>query len=324
MKTSARRALLIVCAAAVFASSAQAQTYPVKPVRFIVPAPPGSTPDFLARIIGQKLTEMWGQSVLVETVLGASGNIATDRVAKSAPDGYTLLFNTIGPIAINRNLFGKLPYDPVKDLAPITMVAITPNILCVHPSLPVKSLQQLITLIKSNPGKLHYGSPGSGTTPHLSGELLNMMAGVKAVHIPYRSSSQMVIDVVGGQVEFTIHNAPSVLPFVQSGKLRGLAITSEKRESYAPELPTMTEAGLPGFVVHAWFGVIAPAGTPPAIVARIHDDVVKVVGMNDVRERFMMQAAEPVGSRPEEYAAYIASEIVKWSKVVKESGATLD
>lgn len=323
MKTSVRCVLLIVCAA-VFAGSAQAQTYPVKPVRFIVPAPPGSTPDFLARIIGQKLTEKWGQSVLVETVLGASGNIATDRVAKSAPDGYTLLFNTIGPIAINQNLFGKLPYDPVKDLTPITMVAITPNIVCVHPSLPAKNLKQLITLIKLNPGKLHYGSAGSGTTPHLSGELLNTMASVKAVHIPYRSSAQMVIDVIGGQVEFTIHNAPSVLPFIQSGKLRALAITSEKRQPYASELPTMAEAGLPGFVVHAWFGVIAPAGTPPAIMARIHDDVVSVIGMNDVRERFMTQAAEPVGSKPEEYAAYIASEIVKWSKIVKESGATLD
>jgi tripartite-type tricarboxylate transporter receptor subunit TctC len=323
MNLSARCALSIVCAA-VFASSAQAQTYPVKPVRFIVPAPPGSTPDFLARIVGQKLTEKWGQSVLVETVLGASGNIATDRVAKSAPDGYTLLFNTIGPIAINQNLFGKLPYDPVKDLTPITMVAITPNIVCVHPSLPAKNLKQLIALIKLNPGKLHYGSAGSGTTPHLSGELLNMMASVKAVHVPYRSSAQMVIDVIGGQVEFTIHNAPSVLPFVQSGKLRALAITSEKRQPYAPELPTMAEAGLPGFVVHAWFGVIAPTGTPPAIVARIHDDVVKVIGMNDVRERFMTQAAEPVGSKPEEYAAYIASEIVKWSRIVKESGATLD
>ena len=323
MKTSVRCVLLIVCAA-VFAGSAHAQTYPVKPVRFIVPAPPGSTPDFLARIVGQKLTEKWGQSVLVETVLGASGNIATDRVAKSAPDGYTLLFNTIGPIAINQNLFGKLPYDPVKDLTPITMVAITPNIVCVHPSLPAKNLKQLITLIKLNPGKLHYGSAGSGTTPHLSGELLNTMASVKAVHIPYRSSAQMVIDVIGGQVEFTIHNAPSVLPFIQSGKLRALAITSEKRQPYAPELPTMAEAGLPGFVVHAWFGVIAPAGTPPAIMARIHDDVVSVIGMNDVRERFMTQAAEPVGSKPEEYAAYIASEIVKWSKIVKESGATLD
>ena len=323
MKTSVRCVLLIVCAA-VFAGSAQAQSYPVKPVRFIVPAPPGSTPDFLARIIGQKLTEKWGQSVLVETVLGASGNIATDRVAKSAPDGYTLLFNTIGPIAINQNLFGKLPYDPVKDLTPITMVAITPNIVCVHPSLPAKNLKQLITLIKLNPGKLHYGSAGSGTTPHLSGELLNTMASVKAVHIPYRSSAQMVIDVIGGQVEFTIHNAPSVLPFIQSGKLRALAITSEKRQPYASELPTMAEAGLPGFVVHAWFGVIAPAGTPPAIMARIHDDVVSVIGMNDVRERFMTQAAEPVGSKPEEYAAYIASEIVKWSKIVKESGATLD
>ena len=323
MKTSVRCVLLIVCAA-VFAGSAQAQTYPVKPVRFIVPAPPGSTPDFLARIIGQKLTEKWGQSVLVETVLGASGNIATDRVAKSAPDGYTLLFNTIGPIAINQNLFGKLPYDPVKDLTPITMVAITPNIVCVHPSLPAKNLKQLITLIKLNPGKLHYGSAGSGTTPHLSGELLNTMASVKAVHIPYRSSAQMVIDVIGGQVEFTIHNAPSVLPFIQSGKLRALAITSEKRQPYASELPTMAEAGLPGFVVHAWFGVIAPAGTPPAIMARIHDDVVSVIGMNDVRERFMTQAAEPVGNKPEEYAAYIASEIVKWSKIVKESGATLD
>ena len=323
MKTSVRRALLIVCAA-VLAGSAYAQTYPVKPVRFIVPAPPGSTPDFLARIIGQKLTEKWGQAVLIETVLGASGNIATDRVAKSAPDGYTLLFNTIGPIAINLNLFGKLPYDPVKDLTPITMVAITPNIVCVHPSLPAKSLKQLITLIKSNPGKLHYGSAGSGTTPHLSGELLNTMASVKAVHIPYRSSAQMVIDVIGGQVEFTIHNAPSVLPFIQSGKLRALAITSEKRQPYAPELPTMAEAGLPGFVVHAWFGVIAPTGTPPAIIARIHDDVVNVIGMSDVRERFMTQAAEPVGSRPEDYAAYIAAEIVKWSKIVKESGATLD
>jgi tripartite-type tricarboxylate transporter receptor subunit TctC len=323
MKTSVRCVLLIVCAA-VFAGSAHAQTYPVKPVRFIVPAPPGSTPDFLARIIGQKLTEKWGQSVLVETVLGASGNIATDRVAKSAPDGYTLLFNTIGPIAINQNLFGKLPYDPVKDLTPITMVAITPNIVCVHPSLPAKNLKQLITLIKLNPGKLHYGSAGSGTTPHLSGELLNTMASVKAVHIPYRSSAQMVIDVIGGQVEFTIHNAPSVLPFIQSGKLRALAITSEKRQPYASELPTMAEAGLPGFVVHAWFGVIAPAGTPPAIMARIHDDVVSVIGMNDVRERFMTQAAEPVGNKPEEYAAYIASEIVKWSKIVKESGATLD
>src|SRR5258706_8986499 len=323
MKISARRALLIVCAV-VFAGSAQAQTYPVKPVRFIVPAPPGSTPDFLARIIGQKLTEKWGQSVLVETVLGASGNIATDRVAKSAPDGYTLLFNTIGPIAINQNLFGKLPYDPVKDLTPITMVAITPNIVCVHPSLPAKSLKQLITLIKSNPGKLHYGSAGSGTTPHLSGELLNVMASVKAVHIPYRSSAQMVIDVIGGRVEFPIHNAPSVLPFIQSGKLRALAITSEKRQPYAPELPTMAEAGLPGFVVHAWFGGIAPTGTPPAIIARIHDDVVKVIGMHDVRERFKTQAAEPVGSKPEEYAAYIASEVVKWSKIVKESGATLD
>ena len=323
MKTSVRCVLLIVCAA-VFAGSAHAQTYPVKPVRFIVPAPPGSTPDFLARIVGQKLTEKWGQSVLVETVLGASGNIATDRVAKSAPDGYTLLFNTIGPIAINQNLFGKLPYDPVKDLTPITMVAITPNIVCVHPSLPAKNLKQLITLIKLNPGKLHYGSAGSGTTPHLSGELLNTMASVKAVHIPYRSSAQMVIDVIGGQVEFTIHNAPSVLPFIQSGKLRALAITSEKRQPYASELPTMAEAGLPGFVVHAWFGVIAPAGTPPAIMARIHDDVVSVIGMNDVRERFMTQAAEPVGSKPDEYAAYIASEIVKWSKIVKESGATLD
>jgi len=323
MKTSVRCVLLIICAA-VFAGSAHAQTYPVKPVRFIVPAPPGSTPDFLSLIIVQKLTEKWGQSVLVETVLGASGNIATDRVAKSAPDGYTLLFNTIGPIAINQNLFGKLPYDPVKDLTPITMVAITPNIVCVHPSLPAKNLKQLITLIKLNPGKLHYGSAGSGTTPHLSGELLNTMASVKAVHIPYRSSAQMVIDVIGGQVEFTIHNAPSVLPFIQSGKLRALAITSEKRQPYAPELPTMAEAGLPGFVVHAWFGVIAPAGTPPAIMARIHDDVVSVIGMNDVRERFMTQAAEPVGNKPEEYAAYIASEIVKWSKIVKESGATLD
>lgn len=304
--------------------AASGQAFPNKPIRLIVPAPPGSAPDFLSRTVGAKLTEMWGQPILVDNVVGASGHIGTERVAKAAPDGYTLLFNTIGPIAVNINLFDKLPFDPVKDFMPITLVAKTPNLLCVHPSVPVKSVAELVAYVKQHPGKVRYGSPGSGTTPHLSGELFNVLTGSSMVHIPYKSSAQMTTDTIGGQVELIFHNAPVVLPHVKSGALRGLAITSSKRHDSAPDVPTMIEAGIADYEVTAWFGILAPTGTPATVIGKVHADVVKVLAMNDVKERFVTQIAEPVGNTPEEFGAFIRAEITKWGKVVKQSKAKVE
>ncbi|HYN11845.1 MAG TPA: tripartite tricarboxylate transporter substrate binding protein, partial [Burkholderiales bacterium] len=304
--------------------AAQAQDYPNRSVKIIVPAAAGSVPDFLARTIGQRLSENWRQPVVIDNILGAGGNIGTDRAAKAPADGYTLLLNTIAPIAVNQSLMGKLPYDPVKDLAPITQVANTANILAVHPSFPAKSLQDIIRMAKEQPGKLSYPSGGHGTTQHLSGELLNTMAGIKLVHIPYKSTGQMTTDALGGQIQIIFHNAPVLLPHVRSGALRGIAVTSAKRQPYAAELPTMSEAGLPGFEVSAFFGFMAPAGTPPAIIAKLHGEIVAIMALPDMRERFLAQAAEPVGNRPDEYAAFIQSEIVKWAKVVKEAGLKVD
>ncbi len=321
------RTLISLFAAACLALSAPAalaQAFPSKPVRLIVPAPPGSAPDFLSRLIAPKLTDTWGQPIMIDNVLGAGGNIGTDRVAKSPADGYTLLFNTIGPIGVNISMYSNLPFDPVKDFAPITLVAKVPNILVVHPSVPVKSVQELIAYAKQNPGKLRYGSPGSGTSNHLSAELLKLMAGIDMLHIPYKSSAQMTTDILGGQIEVVFHNAPVLLPHVKSGTLRGLGITSAKRNPSAPELPSIAEAGVPGFEVTAWFGFMAPANTPPAVVNKIHADVVKAMALPDVRERMLAQAAEPVGSTPREYAAFIATEITKWAKVVNESGAKVE
>ncbi len=300
------------------------QAWPNKSVRFIIPAPAGSAPDFLSRALGQKLTELWGHTVVIDNIVGASGHIGTERAAKSAPDGYTILFNTIGPIAVNVSLFDKLPFDPIKDFAPITLVALTPNIVCLHPSLPATNVKELIALAKKNPGRMHYGSGGPGTTQHLSGELFNVLAGVKIVHVPYKSSAQMTIDTIGGQIDLVFHNAPVVQTHVQSGKLRGIAVTSAKRLSGVPNLPTMIEAGLPGFEVTAWFGLLAPTGTPPGVITKIHADTVRALNMPDLRERFQTQAAEPSGNKPEEFAAFIRAETVKWAKVIKASGARID
>jgi tripartite-type tricarboxylate transporter receptor subunit TctC len=310
--------VLVLPAHSALAQAPGARGYPAKPVKIIVPAPPGSAPDFLVRLVGQRLSEAWGQPVVVENIVGASGNIGTERVAKAAPDGYTLLFNTIGPIAVNVSLMDKLPYDPVKDLAPISLVAKMPNILTVNPGVPVKSLKELIALARAQPGKLRYGTAGPGTTQHLSGELLNTMAGINLVSIPYKSSAQMTTDAIGGQIEVLFHNAPVLLPHLKSGGLRGIAITSTKRSAAAPELPTMEEAGVPGFEVTAWFGLMAPAGTPQALIAKIHADTARIVATADTQERFLAQAVEPVGGTPEEYAAFIQAEIAKWSRVIKQ------
>jgi tripartite-type tricarboxylate transporter receptor subunit TctC len=317
-------AFFAVACIAFGAPAALAQAYPSKPIRVIVPAPPGSAPDFLSRLLAPKLGDMWGQPLVIDNVLGAGGNIGTDRVAKAPADGYTLLFNTIGPIGVNISMYSNLSFDPVKDFAPITLVAKVPNILVVHPSVPVKSVQELIAYAKQNPGKLRYGSPGSGTSNHLSAELLKLMAGIDLLHIPYKSSAQMTTDILGGQVEVVFHNAPVLLPHVKSGALRGLGITSTTRNASAPELPPIAEAGVPGFEVTAWFGFMAPAHTPPAVVNKVHADVVKAMALPDVRERMLIQAAEPVGSTPQEYAAFISAEIAKWAKVVKQSGAKVE
>ena len=312
-------ALLGACLFVQPAAEAQTRSYPEKSVRVVVPAPPGSAPDFLVRLVGQKLTEAWGQPLVIDNVVGASGNIGTERVAKAVPDGYTLLFNTIGPIAVNVSLFDKLPYDPIKDLAPISLVAKMPNILTVNPDVPVKSLAELIALAKKEPGKLRYGTAGPGTTQHLSGELLNTLAGIKLISVPYKSSAQMTTDALGGQIEVLFHNAPVLLPHLKSGGLRGIAITSAKRSPSVPELPTMAEAGLAGFEITAWFGFMAPRGTPQAIISKIHADVARIVASPDVRERILAQASEPVGNSPEEYAAFVNEEITKWRAVIKQA-----
>ena len=291
----------------------------------VVPAPPGSAPDFLARLLGQKLSEAWGQSVVIDNVVGASGNIGTDRVAKAMPDGYTLLFNTIGPIAVNGSLFGaKLPYDPVKDLAPISLVAKMPNLLTVNPGVPVNSLKELIAAAKKAPGKLSYGTAGPGTTQHLSGELLNTLAGIKLVSIPYKSSAQMTTDALGGQIEVLFHNAPVLLPHIKAGTLRPIAITSATRSAVLPDVPTMIEAGVPGFEITAWFGLMAPGGTPQPLIQKISADVARIVATPEVQERILSQASEPVGNRPEEYAAFITTEIVKWRDLIKQTNMTAE
>ena len=312
-------AVLGACLMVQASVEAQTRSYPDKSVRVVVPAPPGSAPDFLVRLVGQKLSEAWGQPVVIDNIVGASGNIGTERVAKSAPDGYTLLFNTIGPIAVNVSLFEKLPYDPVKDLAPISLVAKMPNILTVNPGVPVKNLAELIALAKKEPGRLRYGTAGPGTTQHLSGELLNTLAGIQLVGVPYKSSAQMTTDALGGQIEVLFHNAPVLLPHLKSGGLRGIAITSAKRSPAVPDLPTMAEAGVPGFEITAWFGFMAPRGTPQAIIEKIHTDVARIVASPEIQERILSQASEPVGNSPAEYAAFINAEIAKWRAVIKQA-----
>jgi tripartite-type tricarboxylate transporter receptor subunit TctC len=312
-------ALLGACLIVQPAAQAQTRGYPEKSVRVIVPAPPGSAPDFLVRLVGQKLSEAWGQPVVIDNIVGASGNIGTERAAKAVPDGYTLLFNTIGPIAVNVSLFDKLPYDPIKDLAPISLVAKMPNILTVNPGVPVKNLAELIALAKKEPGRLRYGTAGPGTTQHLSGELLNTLAGIQLVGVPYKSSAQMTTDALGGQIEVLFHNAPVLLPHLKSGGLRGIAITSAKRSPAVPDLPTMAEAGVPGFEITAWFGFMAPRGTPQAIIEKIHTDVARIVASPEIQERILSQASEPVGNSPAEYAAFINAEIAKWRAVIKQA-----
>ena len=299
---------------------AQPRPWPDKPVKVIVPGPAGSAPDAMARLLGNKLSEVWGQAVTIENVVGASGNIGTDRVAKAPGDGYTLLYNTIGPIAVNVTLFaGKLPYDPLRDLAPISLVVKVPNLLTVHPGLPFRNVRDIIAAAKMDPGKVRYATAGPGTTQHLSGELLNLLSGIQMTGIPYKSSAQMTTDAIGGQFELMFHNAPVVLPHIKAGSLRALAITGLRRSPSAPEVPTMVEAGVNNFEVTAWFGFMAPAATLTAVIQKISTDVARIVATPEIQARMLADASEPVGSSPDEYAAFIRTEIAKWREVVRQT-----
>jgi tripartite-type tricarboxylate transporter receptor subunit TctC len=290
----------------------------------VVPFAAGGGVDILTRIMGQYLTERLGQQVIVDNRPGAGGNLGTDGVAKSPPDGYTLVMGTTGTHTINPGLYPKLPYDAVKDFRPITLTASVPNLLVVNPELPVKSARELIELAKASPGKLNFGSFGNGTSNHLSGELLKSVAQIDVVHVPYKNAPQAVIDLMTGQISFAFINMPLALPHVQGGKLRALAVTGAKRSTAAPEFPTMAEAGVPGFVVESWYGLLAPAGTPDAIIERLHRDVVAVLAKPEVQSAFAQQGAEPMTSTPAEFATLIVEGKKQWAEIIRISGAQLD
>ena len=303
---------------------AQAPAYPTKPIRLVVPFPAGGATDILARAVAQKLTEAWGQAVVVDNRPGAGGNIGSELVAKATPDGYTLEMGTVGTHAINASLYAKMPYDHVKDFAPVILVAGVPNVLVVTPSLPANSVQELIAYAKANPGKLNFASSGSGTSIHLSGELFKVMAGVEMTHIPYKGSAPALQDLIGGQVQLMFDNLPPSLPQIKSGKLRALGVTTATRSAALPDTPTIAESGLPGFEASSWFGVLAPAGTPPAIVAKLNTEIARWLATPEAREKLVALGATAAGGTPEDFARHIAAETAKWAKVVKDSGAKVD
>jgi tripartite-type tricarboxylate transporter receptor subunit TctC len=301
-----------------------AQTYPNKPIHLIVAFPPGGTTDVVARLVGQKLSEGLGQPVVVDNRPGASGIIGTEMAAKAAADGYTLLMGYITTNAINPSLYGKLPYDPVKDFAPVSWIASAPLLVMVHPSIPVNSVKELIALAKSKPGQLSYASGGNGSPPHLAGELFKTMAGVDMMHVPYKGSAPAMVDVLGGHVPVYFDGIVTTLPQVKAGKLRALGVTSAKRSPSAPEIPTVAESGLPGFEVISWWGMVVQAGAPKEIVSKLNSEIVKIVQMPDVKERLASQGAIPMGSTPEQFAAHIKAETAKWGKVIRECGVKVD
>jgi tripartite-type tricarboxylate transporter receptor subunit TctC len=302
-------------------ASAIAQDYPTRPIKLIVPQSAGGGADILARTIGEKLGQSLGQAVVVDDRPGAAGIIGTDAVAKAAPDGYTLLMGAISTHAINKSLYPTLSYDPVKDFTPVTLVATAPLVLVVHPSVPVSSTRDLIALAKAKPGQLFFGSAGSGNSTHLAGELFKTMAGVDLVHVPYKGATPAETDLMGGQVQVMFTSILSGLPHIKAGKMKALAVTSARRSSIAPELATVAETGLPGYDVNPWYGLFAPAGTPRAIVDKLNREVVRILQLPDVRQRFATLGAEPVGDTPAQFGAFVESEIAKWSKVVADSGA---
>jgi tripartite-type tricarboxylate transporter receptor subunit TctC len=318
------RSAAFLIALIVFPLAANAQAWPTRqPIKFIVVYPAGGASDVTARMIATKLSESIGQSVVVENKPGANGIIATEYVAKAAPDGYTILMANLGPNAINPVVYKKLPYDAVKDFSPITLTTIVPQIIVVAPTQPINSIAELIAYSKANPGKVTFASAGNGSSNHLSGELFNAMAGIKMEHVPYKGDAPGLVDVMSGQVTVALPTAIAAAPFVRSGQLRALAVTSNKRLASFPDIPTVAET-VPGFESVSWGGVMAPAGTPPAIINRLNSEILKILKMPDVAEKLKGFGAETVGSTPKQFETYVKSEIAKWGKVARDNNVTLD
>jgi tripartite-type tricarboxylate transporter receptor subunit TctC len=301
-----------------------AQDYPQKTIRLIVPYPPGGTADMLARTLGQEMAETLGQQIIIDNRPGAGGNIGADLAAKAAPDGYTILMGTVATHAINPNLYSQMPYDAAKDFAPIVLVATLPNLLVVNPSLPARNVKELIALAKAKPGELAFASAGNGTSQHLSGELFKKMTGVDMIHIPYKGSAPAVTDLVGGQVHLMFDNIPSSLPQVRAGKLRALAVTGPRRSPVLPDLPTLSEAGLPGFSITSWFALFAPAGTPAKILIRLNKEAGKAIASKELRQQWMAQGIESAGGSAEQLAAFRRIEAPRWEKIIADSGARVE
>ena len=314
---------LVAVIAGLAPGAVSAQDWPAKPVRVVVPFAAGGTTDITARLIAEQLTQGLKQSFIVENRGGAGGNIGATEVARAAPDGYTFLMGTPGTQAINQFLYPKMPYDTLKDFAPVSFVVRVPNVLVVHPGVGVKTIAELIARAKARPGGMSYGTPGNGSTGHLSTELFKSRAGIFVTHIPYRGSGPMLLDLMAGQIEMAIDNLPSAMPHIRSGKLVALGVTSAQRNSQLPEVPTLASA-LPGYVAESWFVLVAPAGTPPTIVSRLSTEVDRILRKPDVIERFKGLGAEPVGGTPDQLAQFIVGETRKWQQVVKASGARVD
>ncbi|MDB5806632.1 MAG: hypothetical protein JWN73_3954 [Betaproteobacteria bacterium] len=317
-------ALLAAFTATPAALAQGAADFPARPIRIVVPFPAGGATDIASRLLAERMAADWKQPVTVDNRPGAGGNIGSDIVAKSAPDGYNLIMGVTGSHAINISLYARMPYDPVKDFEAISQVAVVPNVVVVHPSVPTNSLQAFVALAKKEPGKLNYASLGNGTAAHLTMEMFKTAAGIELTHIPYKGSAPAVADLLAGQVQAMIDGLPSALPHVQAGKLRALAVTSAKRSPAAPDLPTIAESGYPGFSADAWSGLFAPRGTSRAIVDKIALETQRILKTPEVQKRLGELGAEPVGSSPAEFSAHVKQEIDKWARVVKASGARLD
>jgi tripartite-type tricarboxylate transporter receptor subunit TctC len=302
------------------AGAAVAQDYPDRPIRLLVGFAAGGPADVMARLLGDKLTEAWGKPVIVENVTGGAGNVAADRVARAAPDGYTLMAAASATIVTNPSLYQKLGFDPVKDFVPITQAVYTPNLLAVPADLPVKSVAELVGYARAQPGKVAFGSAGVGTSQHLAGELFKTMAGIDITHVPYRGIAAVMPDLLAGRINMVFGNITAVLPLVREGKLRALAVTSARRWASVPELPTMIEAGYKDFDSTAWFGLMAPAGTPQPVIDKIHREAVRILALPEVRQRFDAIGMAVIGNTPAEFAAVIAAETPQWAKVIKDAG----
>ena len=318
MKSSLQRIIIAGAVCMGFHAGASAQNYPSRPIRMIVPFATGGPTDILARAIGQRISEVWGQQVIIDNRAGAAGNIGAEMAAKAPADGYTIMTSSSGILTVNPNLFKKMPFDVLRDFAPVTMATSVTNILVVHPALPAHSLKDLLDIARKRPGQLSYASSGMGSASHLSTELLKSVAGIDIVHIPYKGAHPGIVDLVAGQVQVMLIGLPGALPHVRTGRLRALAVAN--KSVALPNLPTISDAGLPGFTVVNWLGVVAPAGTPPDIIARLNAEIVKTVHLPEVKSRLLIEGFEPIGSTPERLGEEMRTWIPKWGEIIRKAG----